>query len=134
MKIADKIGEYKKQNNITILQTNRWNEILARSQRRLPSGCLSNSRSEHVAQNDLVDSFPFDASRLDGRTHDVRPQIGCRDRRQHSLKLADRRATGGKYDDIIHDQSPETASNVVVAFAGPNDPCTPAFVVRRREL
>ena len=27
MKIADKIGQYKKDNNITILQTNRWNEI-----------------------------------------------------------------------------------------------------------
>lgn len=31
MKIADKIGEYKKDNNITILQTNRWNEILERA-------------------------------------------------------------------------------------------------------
>jgi chorismate mutase len=30
MKIADKIGAYKKDNNITILQTNRWNEILER--------------------------------------------------------------------------------------------------------
>jgi len=31
MKIADKIGEYKKNNSITILQTNRWNEILERA-------------------------------------------------------------------------------------------------------
>ncbi len=31
MKIADKIGEYKKNNNVTILQTNRWNEILERA-------------------------------------------------------------------------------------------------------
>ena len=31
MKIADKIGVYKRDNNITILQTNRWNEILARA-------------------------------------------------------------------------------------------------------
>lgn len=30
MKIADKIGQYKRANNITILQTNRWNEILER--------------------------------------------------------------------------------------------------------
>jgi chorismate mutase len=30
MKIAEKIGQYKKDNNITILQTNRWNEILER--------------------------------------------------------------------------------------------------------
>ncbi len=28
MKIADKIGQYKKENNIAILQTSRWNEIL----------------------------------------------------------------------------------------------------------
>jgi chorismate mutase len=31
MKLAEKIGEYKKNNNITILQTNRWNEILERA-------------------------------------------------------------------------------------------------------
>jgi chorismate mutase len=31
MKIAERIGEYKKQNNITILQTNRWNEIIDRA-------------------------------------------------------------------------------------------------------
>lgn len=31
MKVADKIGQYKKDNNITILQTNRWNAILDRA-------------------------------------------------------------------------------------------------------
>lgn len=31
MKIADKIGQYKRENNVTILQTNRWNEILDRA-------------------------------------------------------------------------------------------------------
>jgi chorismate mutase len=31
MKIADKIGQFKKDNNITILQTNRWNDILERA-------------------------------------------------------------------------------------------------------
>ena len=31
MKIADKIGEYKRANNITILQTNRWNDILQKA-------------------------------------------------------------------------------------------------------
>jgi len=31
MKIADKIGAYKKDNNITILQTNRWNAILEKA-------------------------------------------------------------------------------------------------------
>ena len=34
MRIADKIGEYKKNNSITILQTNRWNEILDRAFRK----------------------------------------------------------------------------------------------------
>ncbi len=31
MKLSDQIGEYKKNNDITILQTNRWNEILERA-------------------------------------------------------------------------------------------------------
>jgi chorismate mutase len=31
MNVAKKIGEYKKNNDITILQTNRWNEILERA-------------------------------------------------------------------------------------------------------
>jgi chorismate mutase len=31
MKIADKIGDYKKNNDITVLQTNRWNEMLERA-------------------------------------------------------------------------------------------------------
>jgi len=31
MKVADKIGAYKKENNITILQTNRWNAILEKA-------------------------------------------------------------------------------------------------------
>jgi chorismate mutase len=34
MKIAEQIGLYKKENNITILQTNRWNEILERAYRQ----------------------------------------------------------------------------------------------------
>jgi chorismate mutase len=31
MKVADQIGKYKKDNNVTILQTNRWNQILERA-------------------------------------------------------------------------------------------------------
>lgn len=31
MKIAEKIAEYKRENNITVLQTRRWNEILERA-------------------------------------------------------------------------------------------------------
>jgi len=34
MKLAEKIGEYKKENNITILQTRRWNEILERAYKK----------------------------------------------------------------------------------------------------
>ena len=34
MKIAELIGQYKKDNNITILQTNRWNEIIERATAR----------------------------------------------------------------------------------------------------
>lgn len=42
MKIAEKIGEYKKNNSITILQTNRWNEILERAFRQGEKIGLSN--------------------------------------------------------------------------------------------
>lgn len=41
MKIAEQIGRYKKENNITILQTNRWNEILERAYRIGESAGLS---------------------------------------------------------------------------------------------
>ena len=34
MAVAGKIGQYKKENDITILQTARWNEVLERSQRQ----------------------------------------------------------------------------------------------------
>jgi chorismate mutase len=34
MKIADKIGQYNKDNNITILQTVRWNEIIERAMKK----------------------------------------------------------------------------------------------------
>ena len=34
MKVAEKIGEYKKDNNITILQTRRWNDILERAHKK----------------------------------------------------------------------------------------------------
>jgi len=41
MKIADKIGEYKKNNSVTILQTNRWNEILDRATKKAATLGLS---------------------------------------------------------------------------------------------
>lgn len=34
MNIAEKIGEYKKNNNVTILQTSRWNEILEKATKK----------------------------------------------------------------------------------------------------
>jgi len=34
MAVAEQIGQYKKDNDITILQTGRWNEVLARAQRQ----------------------------------------------------------------------------------------------------
>ncbi|MDQ6814500.1 MAG: chorismate mutase [Bacteroidota bacterium] len=42
MKIADKIGQYKKENDITVLQTNRWNELLDRAFRKGEALGLSN--------------------------------------------------------------------------------------------
>ena len=42
MKVAEKIGTYKKDNSITILQTNRWNEILERACKKGNALGLSN--------------------------------------------------------------------------------------------
>jgi chorismate mutase len=42
MKIADEVGIYKKQNNVTILQTARWNEILERAMAKGNALTLSN--------------------------------------------------------------------------------------------
>lgn len=41
MKLAQSIGQYKKDNRVTILQTNRWNEILERSYRKAEKFKLS---------------------------------------------------------------------------------------------
>jgi chorismate mutase len=42
MSLAEKIGQYKKENNITILQTSRWNEILERAFKKGEKIGLSN--------------------------------------------------------------------------------------------
>jgi len=59
MKIADKIGQYKKDNNITILQTNRWNEILQKATKKGEALGLS---SEFVTKY-------FDAVHLESINH-----------------------------------------------------------------
>lgn len=41
MNIAEKIGEYKRNNNVTILQTNRWNEILEKAIKKAEKLSLS---------------------------------------------------------------------------------------------
>ncbi len=41
MRIAEKIGQYKKDNNITILQTNRWNEIIEKATAKAEKNGLS---------------------------------------------------------------------------------------------
>ncbi len=41
MHLADKIGQYKKENNITVLQTRRWNNILKRSLAKAPGHGLT---------------------------------------------------------------------------------------------
>jgi chorismate mutase len=45
MKIADQIGMYKKENQVTILQTNRWNEILEKA---LKKGALVGLSKEFI--------------------------------------------------------------------------------------
>ena len=59
MKIADQIGIYKKENNITILQTNRWNEILERAYQK---GSALNLSREFMTKY-------FDAVHMESITH-----------------------------------------------------------------
>jgi chorismate mutase len=59
MKVADQIGAYKKQNNITILQTNRWNEILERAYQK---GEQLNLSKEFMTKY-------FDAVHMESITH-----------------------------------------------------------------
>ena len=59
MKVADQIGTYKKENNITILQTNRWNEILERAYQK---GAQLNLSKEFMTKY-------FDAVHMESITH-----------------------------------------------------------------
>jgi chorismate mutase len=59
MKVADAIGNFKKQNNITILQTNRWNDILERAYKKGESIGLS---------KDFIVKY-FDAIHLESINH-----------------------------------------------------------------
>jgi chorismate mutase len=62
MKIADQIGQYKKENNITILQTNRWNAILERAFR---NGDLLGLSKEFITKY-------FDAVHMESISHQNR--------------------------------------------------------------
>lgn len=62
MKVAEKIAEYKKENNITILQTNRWNEILNRACKRAEQLGLS---------REFITKY-FDAVHMESITHQTR--------------------------------------------------------------
>lgn len=62
MKIAEKIGEYKKNNDITILQTNRWNEILERAYRQ----------GEKIGLSQEFISRYFDAVHMESINHQNR--------------------------------------------------------------
>ena len=62
MKISEKIAEYKKANNITILQTNRWNEILNRA-------CL---RAEKLGLSKEFITKYFDAVHMESISHQTK--------------------------------------------------------------
>jgi len=59
MKVAEKIGEYKKNNNITILQTNRWNEILQKAL----------NRGEKIGLSKEFVTMYFDAVHMESINH-----------------------------------------------------------------
>mgnify|MGYP003575001496 CR=1 FL=1 len=62
MKIAERIAEYKKENNITVLQTRRWNEILERAYKKGEQLGLS---------KEFITKY-FDAIHLESITHQTK--------------------------------------------------------------
>jgi chorismate mutase len=62
MKIAERIAEYKKENNITVLQTRRWNEILERAYKKGEQLGLS---------KEFITKY-FDAVHLESITHQTK--------------------------------------------------------------
>jgi chorismate mutase len=59
MNVAEKIGQYKKDNNITILQTNRWNAILERAHAK---------GEKHGLSKEFVTKY-FDAVHMESINH-----------------------------------------------------------------
>ena len=59
MKVADKIGTFKKMNNITILQTHRWNDILERAFKK----------GEHLGLSKEFITKYYDAVHLESINH-----------------------------------------------------------------
>ncbi len=66
MKIADQIGSYKKDNNITILQTTRWNEVMDRA--------ISNGENLGLSK-DFIQKY-FDAVHIESINHQKRIMDG----------------------------------------------------------
>lgn len=62
MKVAEMIGQYKKENNITVLQTNRWNEILERAFKK----------GERLGLSEEFITKYFDAVHLESINHQTR--------------------------------------------------------------
>ena len=66
MQVAEKIGQYKKENNITILQTNRYNQILERA---FAKGAKCGLSDEFVTKY-------FDAVHIESINHQTKILIG----------------------------------------------------------
>lgn len=62
MRVAEMIGKYKKENNITVLQTNRWNEILERAFKK----------GEQLGLSEEFITKYFDAVHLESINHQTR--------------------------------------------------------------
>ena len=66
MKVADEIGEYKKENNITVYQAHRWNQILLRALEKEPALQLS---------KDFITKY-FEAVHLESINHQTKVMNG----------------------------------------------------------
>lgn len=71
MNLAEKIGEYKKSNNITIYQQDRWSEILERTMQSAGPMGLSNKFVDHVLKAIHEESISRQERVMQGENEDV---------------------------------------------------------------
>jgi chorismate mutase len=76
MQVAEQIARYKKENNITILQAGRWQEIMQRTLARAEELKLGREFITHYLDALHMESISHQQKILDNKTPDIDPAVG----------------------------------------------------------